>query len=57
MKGDLDEKLRKAYPRANAIKKLTALRLKRQGKLTTLIQDCLLPTIAYIRKCLALHVW
>ena len=42
----MDEALRKAYPRADAIKKLTALRLKRQGKLTTLIHDCLAPTIA-----------
>ena len=38
------------------INKLMPVRLKEINKLTTLMQVYLLPMIAYIRKCLALHV-
>ena len=38
------------------INKLMPVRLKEINKLTTLMQVYLLPTIAYIWKCLALHV-
>ena len=46
----------KTHLKADDINKLTPVRLKEINKLTTLMQVYLLPTIAYIWKCLALHV-
>ena len=48
--------VRKTHLKADDINKLTLVGLKEINKLTTLMQVYLLLTIAYIRKCLALHV-
>ena len=48
--------VRKAHLKADDINKLTPVRLKEVNKLTTLIHVYLLPTTAYIRKYLALHI-
>ena len=48
--------VRKTHLKADDINKLSLVRLKEINKLMTLMQIYLLPTIAYIRKCLALHV-
>ena len=46
----------KTHLKADDINKLTPVGLKEINKPTTLMQVYLLPTIIFIRKCLALHV-